>query len=119
MKQIEIALTEPQEDFVFSDYAYPAIVGGLGSGKSRGGTMRLIMLMLDDVGANCAYYMPTYDLLKLRAMSGIEDDLNMLGLPFKTNQSDYTIKVFGYGTIIFRSYDRPERIVPYPNTLIV
>jgi PBSX family phage terminase large subunit len=113
VKQIEISLTEPQEDFVFSDYAYPAIVGGLGSGKSRGGTMRLIMLMLDDVGANCAYYMPTYDLLKLRAMSGIEDDLNMLGLPFKTNQSDYTIKVFGYGTIIFRSYDRPERIVAY------
>lgn len=89
------------------------MVGGLGSGKSRAGTMRLLMLMMEDAGANCAYYMPTYDLLKLRAMPGVEEDLNMLGLQYKVNKSEYLIDIAGLGFIIFRSYDRPERIVAY------
>lgn len=106
-------LLPAQDDFIFSDATYPAIVGGLGSGKSRAGTLRLVTLMLDDAGANGAYYMPTYDLINLRAMPGIEEDLTLLNVPFKTNKSNYTIEVIGYGTIIFRSYDRPERIIAY------
>ena len=92
---------------------HPAIVGGLGSGKSKAGTFRLIRLMLADPGANGAYYMPTYDLINLRAMPGVEEDLTQLGYAFKTNKSNYTIDVIGFGTIIFRSYDRPERIIAY------
>jgi hypothetical protein len=34
-------------------------------------------------------------------------------LSYKTNRSSYTIDIHGYGTIIFRSYDRPERIIAY------
>jgi hypothetical protein len=37
----------------------------------------------------------------------------MLGLKYKTNLSDYSIHIAGYGSIILRSYDRPERIVAY------
>lgn len=111
--EIALALTGPQEAFIFSDAPYPAMVGGLGSGKSRAGTMRLILLMLADPGANCAYYMPTYDLLKLRAMPGVEDDLAMLGIKYSVNKSDYQIGIDGLGFIIFRSYERPERIVAY------
>lgn len=109
----EIALTEPQEQFILTDQPFPAIVGGLGSGKSKGGTMRLVMLMLGDIGANGAYYMPTYDLLKLRAMVGLEEDLKQLGVGYTINKSDYIIDLHGYGKIIMRSYDRPERIVAY------
>jgi phage terminase large subunit len=36
-----------------------------------------------------------------------------LGLRYTTNRSEYTITVAGYGRMIFRSYDRPERIVAY------
>lgn len=57
--------------------------------------------------------MPTYDLLRLRAIPGIEADLIDVGLSFKTNKSEYRIDVEGYGFIIFRSYDRPERIIAY------
>lgn len=110
---IDIPLTEPQEAFCFSEHAFPAIVGGLGSGKSRAGTMRLLLLMLADPGANGAYYMPTYDLLRMRAMPGVEDDLTMLGLRYKTNKSEYMIEIEGLGFIAFRSYERPERIVAY------
>ena len=106
-------LLPSQWDFAFSKALYPAIVGGLGSGKSRGGTIRLVTLMLADKGANGAYYMPTYDLINLRAMPGVEADLTLLNAEFKTNKSNYTIDVIGYGTIIFRSYDRPERIIAY------
>jgi hypothetical protein len=83
------------------------------SGKSRAGTMRLILLLLADKGANGGYYMPSYDLLKLRAMPGVEEDLDLIGLPYTTHISDKIISIHGYGDIIFRSYDRPEKIIAY------
>jgi len=83
------------------------------SGKSKGGTMRLIMLLLSDKGTNGGYYMPSYDLLKLRAMPGVQEDLEFIGLPYTINKSDYSIKIHGFGKILFRSYDRPERIIAY------
>lgn len=110
---IDLPLTKPQREFVFSTATNPAIIGGLGSGKTRAGTIRAILKLLEGRGLNVGYYMPTYDLLKLRAMVGLEEDLTALGLKFTTNLSEYTIKVDGYGSIICRSYDRPERIVAY------
>ena len=110
---MQLALTEPQEDFVFSDAAHPAIIGGLGSGKTKAGSTRLILKMLQEPGINTAYYMPTYDLLKLRAIPYIEQDLSDMGIQYKSNRSDYIIKLIGYGDLILRSYDRPERMVSY------
>ena len=110
---MEFPLTEPQEQFVFSDAPHPAIIGGLGSGKTKAGSSRLIFKMLEEPGLNTAYYMPTYDLLKLRAIPYIEEDLTLLGIDYKTNKSDYIIKLHGYGDLILRSYDRPERMVSY------
>ena len=110
---INIPLTAPQKQFCQTKSPFPAIIGGLGSGKSRGGTMRAILKLLENKGVNIGYYMPSYDLLKLRAMPGVEEDLVNIGLPYTENKSDYSITVQGYGKIIFRSYDRPERIVAY------
>lgn len=75
--------------------------------------MRLILKLISDPNTDGAYYMPTYDLLRLRAMVGVEEDLNYLGLNYSVNKSEYSIAIEGYGKIIFRSYDRPERIVAY------
>lgn len=115
---VTIPLTEPQEEFCFSDATHPAIAGGLGSGKSRAATMRLVLLMLENVQhtgqqINTVYGMPTYDLLNLRAIPGVEQDLEMLGISYKTNKSNYSIDTDGFGTMIFRSYDRPERWVAF------
>lgn len=112
-EEIFLDLTEPQRQFIHSEFAHPAIVGGLGSGKTQAGTLRLIMLMIDDPGANCGYYLPTYDLINLRAMPGVMADLDRLGLEYKANRSNYSINIEGLGFIIFRSYDRPERIVSF------
>jgi len=110
---VQISLTEPQEQFVFSEAAHPAMVAGLGAGKSQAGIVRLLIKMFQSPGIDTAYYMPTYDLLRLRAMPGTEAILAELGIRSKTNKSEYLIEVAGDGNMIFRSYDRPERIVAY------
>jgi len=110
---MQLPLTEPQEDFIFSESPHPAMVAGLGAGKSQAGIVRLLLRMIGRKGLNTAYYMPTYDLLRLRAIPGTEAVLDSLGVAYKTNKSEYTIGVRGYGDMIFRSYDRPERIVAY------
>ena len=110
---LEIPLTSAQERFVFTESKYPAIIGGLGSGKTQGGTMRIVTLLLEDRGCNCAYYMPTYDLLLLRALPGIQADLDLMGIPHSFNQQKNRIDVEGYGFIILRSYDNPKRIIAY------
>lgn len=111
--QVNIELIEHQKTFVFSKAKYPAICGGYGSGKTRAGTFRAVMKLIERKGNNIGFYLPTYDLLKLRAMPGVEDDLSSLGIPFTVNKSDFKIDVPGFGFIIFRSYDRPERIIAY------
>lgn len=111
--QIDIALTKPQREFVFNPAPYPAMVAGLGAGKTYAATIRFLLQMLNDKGANCLLGMPTYDLLKMRAIPGFEEVLAMVGIPFKTNKSEYTIEVIGFGVIYFRSYDRPERWVAF------
>jgi PBSX family phage terminase large subunit len=108
-----IPLTLPQRQFVFSEEPYPAIVGGLGSGKTRAGTMRAVLLLLQNKGVNVGIFLPTYDLLRLRAMPGVEEDLAMMGLKFHVNKSEFKIDVAGYGFIIFRSYDNPSKIVSF------
>lgn len=110
---IDVPLTYPQKQFVLSAKPHPAIVAGLGAGKSRAATMRLLLLMLGNPGINTLYTMPTYDLLKLRAIPGFIDDLNMLGLPHSLNKSDYSITIAGLGTVYFRSYDNPNRLIAF------
>lgn len=111
--QIDIPLTEPQLQFVTTQAKNPAIIGGLGSGKSRAGTMRILALMLSHPGANGAYYMPTYDLLNLRALPGIMEDLELMNIPYSFNSQKMTVTIQGYGNLILRSYDNPKRIVAY------
>ena len=119
MSTIDLYLTEPQEQFAFSTDQFPAMVAGLGAGKSRASTIRLILLMIENIeqtgkGINTLYTMPTYDLLRLRAMVGIEDDLTSLGFDYKTNKSEYSIHVPELqGSILFRSYEKPERLVAF------
>ena len=110
---MNIGLTEPQETFIFSEAPYPAMVAGLGAGKSQAALTRLILKMLAEPGINTAYMMPTYDLIRLRAIPGAEEVLNGTGVNYTTNRSEYRINVHDYGDIIFRSYERPERIVAY------
>lgn len=92
--------------------------GTVGSGKSEAGIMRLVLLMLENYSIRRVPIVtlaafPTYDLCKLRGMSGLEEILERIGLPFTTNKSDFEVTMPPYGSMLFRSYDRPERIVSF------
>jgi PBSX family phage terminase large subunit len=110
---MSLPLLEYQERFAFSDARFPSIIAGLGSGKTRAGTARALIKMAQTPGDNIGIFLPTYDLLKLRAMPGMMEDLEMCGINYTVNKSDFRIDVPGLGFIIFRSYDRPERIVSF------
>lgn len=109
-----VELLDHQIEFCDSLAQYPAIIGGLGSGKTRAGQMRLLLLMMDDPGINTLYTMPTYDLLRLRAMPGFEEDLQALGLDYVVRKNEWAIYIPALnGSVFFRSYDRPERLVAF------
>ena len=110
---VKVKLLSHQYDFCYNDDTNPAIVGGLGSGKTRAGTIRLILLMLDDPAIDTMYLMPTFDLLRLRALSGFEEDLQYLGLKYTINKSTMVINIKDHGNIYLRSYDNPERIIAF------
>jgi len=112
-KSAEIVTLPHQDDFIFHESAHPSIIGGLGSGKSEGGVLRMLRLLLEDKEADLFYGMPTYDLLRLRAIPGMEDVLDRAGLKYRTNKSSSEIYVEGHGKIIFRSYDNPGRIIAF------
>jgi phage terminase large subunit len=44
--QLDLTLTEPQDDFVFHEATYPLFVGGFGSGKSEALFKRTIIQKL-------------------------------------------------------------------------
>lgn len=110
---IDVPLTGPQREFVLSKATHPAICAGLGAGKSRAATMRLILLTLEERGINTLYAMPTYDLLRLRAIPGVEEDLQMMGIPYTLNKAEFSIHIHGFGSMYFRSYDNPNRLIAF------
>src|SRR5213076_1172687 len=62
---------------------------------------------------NIAYYLPTYDLVKLIGYPRFSEVLRKAGIRFTLNKSEHVITVISKGQIIFRTLDTPERIVGY------
>ena len=110
---MRIRALRAQAEFITSNAPYPAIVGGLGSGKTEGAVLRILRLIKEDPRANIFYGMPTHDLLELRAIPGMEEALDKHGMEYTFHTSKKTIFVKGHGNIIFRSYDNPKRIVAF------
>lgn len=110
---VELALTEPQEDFVFSDAQFPAFVGGFGAGKSDALVTRLLIKKLQNQQSNVGYFAPTYDLISLIAWPKFEERLDQFGIGYKLNKSDKELKIATGGSVIFRTLDNPDRIVGF------
>ncbi len=106
-----------QVAFVKSEAKYPALIGGLGSGKTDAGIARILNLKYKYPTLDVAYYMPDYNLIRDRGMSGVEAELKRTGAPYNTNKTDKTIEIWGrYGSkgkIFFRSMSNPEKIIAY------
>ncbi|APR40018.1 phage terminase large subunit [Paraburkholderia sp. SOS3] len=111
--EVDLDLTEPQEDFVFSDYQFPAFVGGFGAGKSDALVTRLLLKKLAYPKFNVGYFAPTYDLISLIAWPKFEERLDAMKIRHKLNKADKELKLRTGGSVIFRTLDNPNRIVGF------
>lgn len=111
--EVDLALTEPQEEFVFSEHQFPAFVGGFGAGKSDALVTRLMMKKLAYPQFNVGYFAPTYDLISLIAWPKFEERLEAMKIRHKLNKADKELKLSTGGSVIFRTLDNPNRIVGF------
>jgi len=111
---LRILLSQPQHNFVSSPFQFPAFVGGFGSGKTQAGANRAMDKKLRYPKNDVAYYLPTFDLVKKIGWPRFEELLTeTYKIPYVLNKSDHEIQLRGCGKIIFRTLDKPERIIGY------
>jgi hypothetical protein len=105
--------SQPQHDFVTATEPFPAFVGGFGSGKTDAGLKRALRLKWAYPAQDVAYYLPTYDLVRMIGYPRFSATLRSAGVKFSLNKAEHVISIAGRGQIIFRTLDNPERIVGY------
>ena len=97
-----------------TEVAFPAFVAGFGAGKTEAAILRSITGLLRNPGKNRGFYEPTYDLIRMIAWPRFEQILTQLDIPYKLQKTPLNqIDVEGFGTIMFRSMENPQRIVGY------
>ena len=105
----DLLLFPRQWQFVADRAHYPAYVGGIGSGKTFAGAVKVITrLGRKQFGLVAS---PTYDMLRLTTQRTLFALLDQLGIAYEYNRSDKiaTIPASGH-EIIFRSLDDPEKV---------
>lgn len=118
-----ILMSGPQFALVTSPAKYPAFVGGFGSGKTEALLNRTLKYKFMYPSCNFAYYLPTYDLVRMIAFPRFEEKLEDMkmksnAVSYKTVKSprpSISIRLFDEpaGEIIFRTMDNPSLIVGY------
>lgn len=113
-----VEFTKPQFALVTATCRYPAMVAGFGAGKTQALVHRALYLKFKYPENDIAYYLPTYDLVDRIAIPRFEETLADYGMyegeDYKVVRGKASIiKIFGAGTIIFRTMDRPGRIIGY------
>jgi len=106
--------TAPQFEYMTTQERFPAFVAGFGAGKTEAAILRSITGLLANPGVNRGFYEPTYDLIRMIAWPRFEQILSELEIPYRLQKTPLNqIDVEGYGTIMFRSMENPNRIVGY------
>lgn len=106
--------TLPQYQYIFDDNPYPAMVAGFGAGKTEAAILRSVLGILNYPNLNRGFYQPTYDLIRMIAWPRFEETLTTLNIPYRLQKSPLNqISIEGYGNIIFRSMENPNRIIGY------
>jgi len=107
-----MSFTPAQAAFVASNSAFPAFVGGFGSGKTSAAIARIMRLKRLCPKQDVAYYLPTYGLVEDIAFQRFPAMFDRLGLTYKLNRQSATLQT-DLGRIIFRTMDNPDRIVGF------
>ena len=106
-------LTETQRAFATSKDAFPAFVGGFGSGKTAAATARAMALKTAFKDCDVAYYLPSYQLVEDIAFKRFPELCERKGWAYKINKQSKHIEFPNAGRIIFRTMDNPAAIVGY------
>ena len=89
------------------------LVAGYGSGKSH----TLHMCVATDVaqypGIKLLVLAPSYDLLRLNNVPGLQNMFDEWGLTYEFNKSEYIFHMSNGAQVILRSMDNPDRIVAF------
>lgn len=112
---LKARVTGPQADFHALTCKFPAFVGGYGSGKTETMCNQAINDALESPNALISIYEPTYDLISLIVVPRIEEKLENLKVRYRYNKTANRIftRHPQIGNFIFRSLDKPGRIVGY------
>lgn len=110
---LRLSLTAPQAEFATAEDRFPAIVAGFGSGKTEALVTRLLIRKLAFPGGWVGYYAPTFDLINLIAVPRFEALLEEHGYPARLHKKEMVLKVRKLGAFVFRSMERPERIIGF------
>jgi hypothetical protein len=105
-----------QFKFIHSKALYPALVSGLGAGKTEALIYRTLKFLTEIPKAKIGLYEPTVDLIKRILYPRFEEIFASSGLRYKLNKSDGVMEVWlpmGKAEIIFRSMDNYGRIIGY------
>ena len=105
-----------QFKFINSTAKYPALVSGLGAGKTEALVYRTLKLLSTIPKARIGIYEPTVDLTKRIIYPRFEDIFGNSGILYKLNKSDGIMEIWmphGKAEIIFRSMDNYSRIIGY------
>jgi Terminase large subunit, T4likevirus-type, N-terminal/Terminase RNaseH-like domain len=105
--------SRPQAEFVNSKAKFPALVAGFGSGKTAAGILRALRLKFEYPRLDVAYYLPTYDLVRMIGYPRFSEILSDAKIKYRLNKAEHIISIKNRGRIIFRTLDNPDRIVGY------
>lgn len=108
-----MSLTPTQKAFATSREPFPAFVGGFGSGKTAAAIARAMALKTHFKQCDIAYYLPTYPLVEDIAFRRFPDLCERKGWAYRLNKASSFIEFPNAGRIVFRTMERPERIVGY------
>lgn len=120
-QRAKIKLFKHQKEFVLSEATYPALVGGLGCGKTEAGVYRMINLMyknkeiFEKTGKRYRFgvYMPNNSYFKDPIIPRFELILKQLGHEVIVNKTDFTIKIDDHSEIVMKSLDDPTKLISY------
>ena len=105
--------SKPQTEFVNCEDMFPAFVAGFGSGKTQAGILRALRLKYAYPSLDVAYYLPTYDLVRMIGYPRFSSILDGAHIDYTLNKSEHVLKIKDKGSLIFRTLDNPERIIGY------
>lgn len=100
-------LTDPQRRFLTSDARFRLFVGGVGSGKTRGGCLEVLRQPAGSVGMVLA---PTYPMLRDATLRTFMDLAQRGGIVKTWHKAEMTAELIDGKVVMFRSADNPDRL---------